>query len=192
MPDFTGYTPYEPGGDMTGLSAPFATLSEGDAIDFMRNYAKDDIMESLGILGDVAVNLGSQVFSMDEGRKSDAFKGFEQRMEAPQDNESLIDKVSKKVDGASNWLERHKKLTELITGSIGGAYMAEEKRKAAEAAQQGRLNEQNNAARIAQEQNAAFGASVGGLRPVRRGLISQMPLKRLDGSRVFDNGGKVI
>lgn len=191
MPDFTGYTPYEPGGDTTELSAPFATLPEGDAVDFMRNYAKDDVLESLGIIGDVAANLGAQVFSMDEGRKSDAFKGFEQRMDTPQDNESLVDKVSKKIDKASNWLDTHKKLTELITGSIGGAYMADEKRKAAEAAQQARLNEQNNAARIAQEQNAAFGASVGGLRPVKRGLISQMPLKRLDGSRVFDNGGKV-
>lgn len=163
-----------------------------DAVSYLGANAKDDIMESLGIIGGMAANLGAQVFSMDEGRKSDAFKGFEQRMEAQPDNTSLIDKVSNKIDSASNWLEKHKKLTELVTGAIGGAYVADEKRKAADAAQQGRINEQNNSARIAQEQNAAFSASISGLAPRKKGLINQTPLKRLDGSNVFDKSGKVV
>ena len=176
---------------------PDPSLEAVDPVAFLGKYASDDLKDARSTAPDDVQELFRQVvpeaFS-DANVNARADKYAQRQGSTPlfqEDQDNLIDKVSNKIDIASNWLEKHKKLTELVAGTIGGAYMAEEKRKAAEAAQQGRLNEQNNAARIAQEQNAAFSASISGLAPRKKGLINQPPLKRLGGSNVFDKSGKV-
>lgn len=106
-------------------------------------------------------------------------------------NKSTWDRANDKLEEAGSWMKANKQIMELLTGMVGGAYAASEKRKAAAATAQGKIDEQNNEARLKREEAAAHSAAISGLRPVKRGLISQ-PLKRLNGTPVFNSNGRVI
>ena len=168
--------------------------------DSLTDYIKDagigdTLLSVASALGGGALSLAQQLTGFggtgndpSVGNASGSPKGIGDQINSP----SLFDKAVGTLDKASTWIDKHKKLTELVMGSVGGAYAADEKRKAADKLAESRLNEQNNAARLQQEQNAAFSASVSGLRPVKRGLINQPPLTRTNGARVFNSSGKVI
>jgi len=95
-------------------------------------------------------------------------------------SDSLLNKVS-------GFVEKNKGLTEMVLKGIGGATAASQARKLAEQNSRSRIGELQEADRIKQAENARISASVSGLRPpgiVRR----QMPLRRIDGTNVFNNG----
>lgn len=82
-------------------------------------------------------------------------------------------------DKASAWVERNKKMSELIAGAIAAPLAARQK----SALQKEQLDYQNQ---IEQQNKQQFSMSVGGLR--KPGLINSSPLKRFDGTKVFTNG----
>jgi len=111
-----------------------------------------------------------------ETKKSD--KGFFDRM---------IDKAS---DGATKaWEKDPLKVIEFLGSTVGGAYLADQKRKEAEANRTSRIAEQNNAAAIKQAENDAYNASFSGVR--KRAPVVNKPLTRMDGSRVWGANGKM-
>lgn len=84
------------------------------------------------------------------------------------------------------WDKDPMKVLEFAGGAIGGAYTAEEKRKAAEKLAQSRLNEQNNQASIEKAKIDAYNASFNGT-PTRTPVRGK-PLTRLDGTPIYNNG----
>lgn len=71
-------------------------------------------------------------------------------------------------------------------GAVGGAYAADEKRKAADAAARAQLDQQNNAAAIEQAKKKAYTDSLRGVKPGT--ARTQAPLARIDGTRIYQNG----
>lgn len=106
-------------------------------------------------------------------------ENFNGKTAEPPKEESLLDKVGKKVGAGMDWLTKNKEIAQVAAGAIGGAYQAREKRAAAE--------------KLVQDEKdkiAANSASVSGLRPAKRGLINS-PLTRIGGQRVFNGTGRI-
>lgn len=98
----------------------------------------------------------------------------------------LLSTLEDKFSNGSDWIEKHKKTSDIILGMIGGAYAANEKRDAAKALAQSRLDEQNNADRLVQEQNQRYSDSI--VNRKRTPPKQQQKLTRIDGTPVFNNG----
>jgi hypothetical protein len=82
-------------------------------------------------------------------------------------------------DKASAWVERNKKMSELIAGAIAAPLMAKQKSDLMKE----QLSYQDQ---LAQENNQKFSMSVGNLK--KPGLINSSKLTRVGGAPVFTNG----
>lgn len=74
--------------------------------------------------------------------------------------------------------------------TVGGVVKAQRDRETADRVARSRIEEQNNAARIDSEKNAAYNNSFAGMKP--RQPKTQNPLRRVGGAPVYDNGGRLI
>ncbi len=110
----------------------------------------------------------------DFGQGEDQEKGF-------------MEKAGGMLEKGASWIQKNQKATNVILGAIGGAYSAEEKRKAAEAVAQSRLNAINQTHNNATADRNAYNASFAQTKRATPGII-QSALKRLDGTEVFKNG----
>lgn len=102
----------------------------------------------------------------------------------------FVDAALGKVDDITKWIGANPKASEMLFKTVAGAWAASEARKASEAAGRNRIEEQNNAARLEQEKQQRYNDSFSGQLPGASGLINKN-LTRKDGSRVWDNSGKL-
>lgn len=73
-------------------------------------------------------------------------------------------------------------------GAVGGAYTAEEKRKAAERLAQGRLDEQNSMDALKQGEQSRYNAS---FNRTKRTPLAKKPLARFNGTQIYGNTGNI-
>lgn len=92
---------------------------------------------------------------------------------------------------AGDWIERNKKLTELIAGGVAGAVGARERRKDREAVAQSQLDQLRLQDQLKQEANQRYSDSVKGLRQPS-GMLYSGPLKYKSGNRVYNDQGQLI
>lgn len=104
--------------------------------------------------------------------------------------ESIIGTISDKFTGVGDWIKKNPKSADVILGVIAAAAKGSSERDVAERNARSRIEEQNNADRIKQEEVQRMSNSVTGIKRPTRGLIPQY-LTRKDGSRVFQPGGKL-
>lgn len=120
----------------------------------------------------------------DRSAAAASVKKIGQTVEEPDNpDDSFFTKLKKGAGRA--WEKDPGKVLEVGLGAIGGAYSAAERRKAAEAAAQGRLNEQNNADSLKQAETARYNASIS---TRARTAAAPRALTRIGGARVYNNG----
>lgn len=174
---------YDTGQDMSGV-----TEQDVQAAQFA--YGSDEQITLADIAEIVNSNVGSHALNwMDNGDGSFTAKGplaNDQKVGLMDTLEGMTDKLSGKFDSASKWIEGHEKTAKLLTGMIGGAFGMQEKRDVAKALAQSRLDEQNNADRLIQEQNQRYSDSI--VNRKRTPPKQQQKLARIDGTPVFNNG----
>ena len=162
--------------------------SSGDGGASYSGYSLDDILsgisatniESKWLMSDQTyIDWSNKVggAQVDAGKTVEASKGM---TAGGNSSGSLLDKVG-------GFVEKNKSLTEMVLKGIGGATAASQAKKLAEQNSRNRIGELQEADRLKQADNARISASVSGLRAP--GIIRrQMPLKRIDGTNVFNNG----
>lgn len=103
---------------------------------------------------------------------------------------SFTDDVKDKLTGIGDWVSKNPKTADVILGMIAAAAKGQSDREVADRTARGRIEEQNNADRLKQEDVKRVSDSVTGIKRAQRGLIPQY-LRRKDGSRVFGDNGKL-
>ncbi len=101
-------------------------------------------------------------------------------------SEGLLSSIGEKLDKAGAWMEKNKKLSELIAGGIGGAVAAREKRKDREA----RTSDLRLQDELKQQADQRYSDSIKGLNKPT-GMLYSGPLTRRSGQRVFDDNGRL-
>lgn len=101
-------------------------------------------------------------------------------------SEGLLSSIGEKLDKAGAWMEKNKKLSELIAGGIGGAVAAREKRKDREA----RTSDLRLQDELKQQADQRYSDSIKGLNKPT-GMLYSGPLTRKSGQRVFDDNGRL-
>lgn len=118
-------------------------------------------------------------------------EGYGQTTVEPTQEKNVFERLyDKGADGLSKaWEKDPWKVLEFLGGTVGGAYLADQKRKEADANRASRLAEQNNAAAIKKAESDAYAASFDTTR--KRAPVVNKPLTRMDGSRVWGPNGKI-
>lgn len=160
----------------------------GDGGASIYGYSLDDILQGINVTGISSQWLQSdQTYTdwnnrmasatTDAGKTVDATKAMTAE---PKSSGGLLGKIG-------GFVEKNKSLTEMVLKGIGGATAASQAKDLANQNSRNRIGELQEADRLKQADNARISASVSGLR--QPGIIRrQMPLRRIDGTNVFNNG----
>lgn len=145
-----------------------------------------------GIYDFIPESFGTSAWSgavSDYSAASMARQGLADVNEVPS-NGTFIDGVMDKLKGTSEWIEKNKKVSELIAGGIGGAVAAREGRKAVESKLANEMALMERKRQMDLEDAARKSASITGLQ-TPTGLLYSGPLKRRNGSQVFNGQGQI-
>jgi hypothetical protein len=119
-----------------------------------------------------------------------------ERLDSPVNDDSgneggLLNSAMSKLEGIGGWMEKNKKLSEVLAGGVAGAIGARERRKERESANQNNLEQIRLQDQMKQSADQRYSDSVKGLN-VPTGMLYSGTLKRRGGQRVFDDQGKVV
>lgn len=95
------------------------------------------------------------------------------------------------LEKAGGWIEKNKKLTELIAGGVAGAIGASERRKEREAISQNQLDQLRLQDQLKREAAQRYSDSIKGLTKPS-GMLYSGPLKYKSGNRVYNDQGQLI
>lgn len=161
-----------------------------------------DSSEFLSNLFSVAQETTSQstsalVASLFGGQSTDGFKGLgnsqydTQPVQAAQGT-SVIDRIldQAKTGVTKAWEKDPWAFLERGAGAVAGMVKDQRESDSRERYYKAQLDQQNNAARLKQEEDDRYSNSVA--RAKRTKTVKQGPLKRVSGSQIFDAKGKVV
>jgi hypothetical protein len=119
-----------------------------------------------------------------------------QRLDSPVNedasNESgLLNSAMAKLEGIGGWMEKNKKLAEVLAGGLAGAVGARERRKDRQAMAKSQTDQLAMQDRLKREADQRYSDSITGLKKPS-GMLHSGPLMRRSGQRVYDNQGKVV
>lgn len=159
-----------------------------------------DFMDRLFSAAQQTTSAGTSSFvaSLFGGQSTDGFKGLGASAyatpAAAQDSQgsSVIDRLldQAKTGVTKAWEKDPWAFLERGAGAVAGMVKDQRDQDARERHYRAQLDQQNNAARIKQEDDDRYSKSVAGSKRVKSG--KQGPLKRVSGSQIFDAQGKVV
>ncbi len=170
------------------LDDPRNSPSSGDGGASISGYSLDDILQGINVTGINSQWLQSDQTYMDwSNRLASATQDSGKTVEASANKTAEPKSAGGLLGKVGGFVEKNKSLTEMVLKGIGGATAASQAKALANQNSRNRIGELQEADRIKQADNARISASVSGLR--EPGIIRrQMPLRRIDGTNVFNNG----
>jgi hypothetical protein len=153
---------------------------EGDAefMNFMRSFVPTlapEVQEAATVLGIRSSPTSQNNVDMGEGDYRSGNNAGPEK--------SFFDRLSDDVSQA--WDKNPLEGLKMGAGAIGGAYTAEETRKAAALRAQNMLDQQNNADALRQAETSRYNAS---FNSAKRVAAAKKPLTRINGTQIFQNG----